>query len=53
MATVGLDDTGARGDLGLSARVNESVTAIADAWISKEWNDEVEFGVIGGVRIKW
>jgi len=53
LATVGLDNSSARGNLSFDARIAESVAVVADGWIGKKWNDEMDFGVMGGVRITW
>ncbi len=54
MAAVSLDDSAIRGSLGFDARITESVTAVADGWVEREWNNaKTNFGVMGGVRIKW
>jgi hypothetical protein len=54
LATVSLDDSVVRGSLGIDARITESISAVADGWIEKEWNSaKTNFGVMGGVRIKW
>jgi hypothetical protein len=54
LATVSMDNLAARGNLGIDARITESISAVADGWIEKEWNSaKTNFGVMGGVRIKW
>ena len=54
LAAVSLDDSVVRGSLGFDARITESVTAVADGWVEREWNNaKTNFGVMGGVRIKW
>tara|TARA_Y100000034_G_scaffold112845_1_gene147214 strand:+ start:4311 stop:4514 length:204 start_codon:yes stop_codon:yes gene_type:complete len=53
LASVSLDNSSARGSLGLDARITESVSAVADGWLGKKWDDEMDFGVMAGVRIKW
>ena len=54
LASVGLDDAGIRGNLGIDARITESISAVADGWIERGWNNpKTSFGVMGGVRIKW
>jgi len=54
LATVSLDDSVVRGSVGLTTRINESVSAIADGWMERSWDDgKIDFGVVGGVRIKW
>ena len=53
MANVSLDDAVVRGSVGLTHRINESVSAVADGWMERSWDDgEIDFGVMGGVRIK-
>ena len=54
LATVSMDNLAARGNLGLDARITESISAVADGWVEREWNNaKTNFGVMGGVRIKW
>jgi len=54
LASVSLDNSSARGNLGLDARITESISAVADGWVEREWNSaKTNFGVMGGVRIKW
>ena len=53
MATVSMDNLAARGNLGIDARITESLSAVVDGWVEKKWNDEMNFGVMGGVRVTW
>ena len=54
LATVSMDNLAARGNLGIDARITESISAVADGWVEREWdNAKTNFGVMGGVRIKW
>jgi hypothetical protein len=49
-----MDNVAVRGNLGLDARITESISAVADGWVEREWdNAKTNFGVTGGVRIKW
>jgi len=54
LATVSMGNLAARGNLGLDARITESISAVADGWVEREWDSaKTNFGVTGGVRIKW
>jgi len=53
LATVSMDNLAARGNLSFDARITESLSAVVDGWVEKKWNDEMNFGVMGGVRVTW
>ena len=54
MASIGLDDVGARGSLSLDSRINDNLLAVAEGGISKDWRSpKIEHGVMAGIKFHW
>ena len=54
LASIGLDDVGARGSLSLDSRINDNLLAVAEGGISKDWRSpKIEHGVMAGIKFHW